>query len=214
MITTELSRKIAPPKSQNDTHDLADQPIQTPRNSVGGMSFAVIHTGIAANPIAARPTDADGSRQVVSVVTRMSFSARPQEVWNGLMFYEQIGKHPPWLLRLLLPVPVRTEGRKSEVGDEVKCHYVDGHLLKRVTQVTARRNYVFEIVDQNLKVGCGIRLLGGDYSLRELPDARTEVTLKTRYASPHRPRWLWERMEAAACHLFHRHILSAMRQKL
>jgi len=34
--------------------------------------------------------------------------------------YEQIETRPPLVLRLLLPLPVRTEGRKSEPGDVPK----------------------------------------------------------------------------------------------
>lgn len=150
----------------------------------------------------------------VCVETCMNLAASSEAVWEQLMFYEQIGKRPPLLLRFLLPVPVRTEGGKSGVGDAVKCHYVSGHLLKRVTQITRGRTYAFEVVEQNLKLGLGIRVLGGAYTLRELPEAHTQVALQTRYLSPLRPRWLWKRLEAAVCHSFHRHILSAMRSNL
>lgn len=153
-------------------------------------------------------------QQAVSVVTRGSFSASPEEVWEGLMFYEQIEKRPALFLRLALPAPMRTEGRKWEVGNEVKCHYLSGHLLKRVTQINRGRNYAFEIIEQHLMIGGGIRLLGGGYTLSELPQGRTQVAINTSYLSPHRPRWLWERTEATVCHSFHRHILSAMRDNL
>jgi len=149
-----------------------------------------------------------------SVVTRMTLPASPQQVWEALMFYELIGKRPPFLLRLLLPLPIRTDGRKSQVGDEVKCHYADGHLLKRVIRVSRGSQYVFEVVEQELKVGDGIRLLGGCYELRQLPGDKTEVALETRYVSTNRPRWLCRRIEAAVCHSFHRYILRAVRNNL
>ena len=152
-------------------------------------------------------------QQTTSVVTRMNFAIPPEKVWEGLMFYEQIAKRPPLLLRLLLPVPIRTEGRKSEVGDLVTCHYVSGHLRKRGTHVTRERNYTFEVIEQNLSLG-GIRLAGGSYTLFPLPDGGTEVVLETRYHSAKRPRWLCARIEAVVCHLFHRHILRAMRSSL
>jgi hypothetical protein len=149
-----------------------------------------------------------------SVVTRLNFPAPPDVVWEGLMLYEQIGTRPPLFLRLLLPAPIRTEGRKSEVGDEVKCHYQSGHLLKRVTQVTRGRNYEFDVVAQNLALPFGIKLSGGSYTLRQLADGNTDVALMTRYVSLQRPRWLCRRIEAVVCHSFHRHILGAMRSNL
>ncbi len=149
-----------------------------------------------------------------SVATRMTFVASPEEVWSRLMFYEQIEARPPLHLRLLLPVPIRTEGRKSEVGDEARCLYEGGHLIKRVTQVEPGKRYAFVVAEQALDVRGGLKLSGGEYTLHPLGRGRTEVTLATRYSSPKRPRWLWRPIEAVVCHWFHRHILRAMRRTL
>ena len=146
------------------------------------------------------------------VTTRMTFAAPPGRAWEALLFYEQIDERPPLHLRLLLPVPVRTEGRKSAVGDEARCIYEGGHLVKRVTAVEPGRRYAFAVVEQALAVGGGIRLAGGEYALRALAGGGTEVETATRYTSPRRPRWLWRRVEAFVCHAFHRHILRAMRR--
>jgi hypothetical protein len=148
----------------------------------------------------------------VRVVTGMKFSASAETVWKRLMFYEQIEKRPPLVLRLLLPIPIRADGRKLEVGEEIKCIYQDGYLVKRVTGINRGWNYLFEVVEQNLPLHGGIKLSGGSYTLQELPDGGTEVALETRYVSANRPRWLCRRIEAAVCHLFHRHILNAMRK--
>jgi hypothetical protein len=178
-------------------------------NSAANPAVATLN-GITALPLAAAGT----RQQSICVATRMNFAATPDEVWERLMFYEQIVRRPPLLLRLLLPVPLRAEGEKSRVGDEVKCRYRDGHLLKRVTRVIRARNYAFQIIEQNLTLGGGIRLSGGDYTLRPSREGRTEIVLQTRYVSPRRPRWLWQPVEAAVCHSFHRHILNAMRHSL
>lgn len=149
-----------------------------------------------------------------SIVTGARFSASPDLVWDGLMYYEQIPYLPPLHLRLVLPAPVRTEGRRSSVGDETRCIYDRGHLLKRVTRIDPPRHYGFDVVEQNLAIGGGIRLTGGSYTLRELPDGSTFVALETRYVGRVRPRWLARFVEAAVGHAFHRHILGAMRRPL
>ena len=130
------------------------------------------------------------------------------------MFYEQIPFPPPLHLRLLLPTPMRAEGRWSAVGDETRCIYDKGHLLKRVTRIDPWRRYGFDVVEQKLAIGSGIRLTGGSYTLLALPDGSTRIGLETRYVSSVRPRWLGRRVEAAVCHAFHRHILGAMRREL
>ena len=168
------------------------------------------------------PSDSDAATSAASamaapstsIVTRMKFAASPEQVWRGLMFYEQIEEPPPLHLRLLLPMPIRTDGSKSAIGDEAMCLYEGGHLRKRVTQIDPCRHYGFEVVEQNLAVGGGLMLSGGCYTLRELPGRRTEVAITTRYVSRKRPGWMWKPIEATVCHLFHRHLLGAMRRKI
>ena len=144
----------------------------------------------------------------------MAFTAPPERVWNGLMFYEQIDERPPFHLRLLLPMPVGTEEAGATVGALVRCYYDGGHLLKRITELNPERHYQFDVVEQTIAIGGGLSLSGGGYTLRELPGGHTEVAVTTRYSGGRRPEWLWRPVEAAVCHLFHRHLLAAMRRKV
>lgn len=148
-----------------------------------------------------------------SVTTCQDLFASADAVWDALMFYEEIAEDRPFLLRHFVPIPIGTQGCKSEVGSDVKCRYVGGHLLKRVTRVVRGHHYEFKVVEQNLALG-GIRLLGGDYTLRNLSKRRTRVALATHYASPNCPRWLFRRLETTICHSFHHYILSAMRSNI
>lgn len=148
------------------------------------------------------------------IVTRGTFSASPEQVWRGLVFYEQLGARPPIHLRWLLPIPVGTEGRVSAVGDLVKCLYENGHLVKRITRLQRSGFYEFEVAKQTLSFGRGLQLSGGRYTLRELEDGRTEVGLATQYVSKRRPRWLWRPLERWVCHWFHRYLLAAMRRTI
>jgi hypothetical protein len=147
-----------------------------------------------------------------SVATALTFPGSPEEIWNRVMFYEQIPNPPPLYLRLLLPVPHRAEGRGSEVGDEIRCVYEKGYLVKRLIRIDRSRYCRFDVVEQELALGGGIRLTGGSYALRPLPDGSTRVELETRYVSLRRPAWFWKPIEASVCHAFHRHILRAMRR--
>jgi hypothetical protein len=148
-----------------------------------------------------------------SVVTRGRITVTPARVWHSLMFYEQIAGPPPLHLRLLLPMPIRSGGSKLAVGDQATCLYEGGHLLKRVTQIESCRLYEFAVVEQKLALPGGVLLCGGSYVLRELPGLHTELAVTTRYVSRRSPRWLWKPIEVTVCHLFHRHLLSAIQEK-
>lgn len=185
--------------------------IQSPE--AGSLSPAAAHVNAPATP-AARALPAPDAAGVDLIATSVEYDAPPERVWEALMFYEQIEEPPPFLLRLLLPVPIRTEGRKTEVGDEARCLYEGGYLIKRVTGIVKAREYRFAVVEQALGVQRGVQLVGGYYTLTPLPGNRTLVETGTRYVSPKRPRWLWRPLESFVCHIFHRHILGAMRGAL
>jgi hypothetical protein len=148
-----------------------------------------------------------------TIVTRMVFAASIGQVWRSLVFYEEVKERPPLHLRLLLPVPIRTEGDKSRVGGEAMCLYRGGHLLKRATRIEEPTLYEFEVAEQALSVGGTMRLSGGRYTLREIAPGRTEVAVETRYLSTKRPRWFWRPIERFVCHTFHRFLLRSMRRK-
>lgn len=159
----------------------------------------------AAGPAApaARPT---------SVLTAIRCAAPRDRVWNALVFFEEIGRRPPWPLRALLPAPLRAEGARSAVGDETRCLYESGDLVKRMTLVRPPLRCEFDVIAQALEIPGGIRLAGGGYSLEEAADGSTRVAIETRYYGSRRPRALCRPIEAAVCHAFHRHILRAIRR--
>lgn len=149
----------------------------------------------------------------VCVTTRRRIALAPARIWGSLMFYEQIDIPPPFYLRLLLPLPLRTLGSKSAVGDVATCLYEGGYLLKRVTRILPDRLYEFSVINQTLRIGGGLRLCGGSYVLRPLPPGGTDVAVTTLYRGGWWPRSLWQPLEALVCHLFHAHLLRAIAAK-
>ena len=146
----------------------------------------------------------------IAIVTRKPIAATPSQVWDALVFYEQIDRQPPWLLRMLLPRPMDTEGTKSAPGDEALCRYEGGHLLKRVTHVEPGVRYEFVVAQQDLRLGRGLRLHGGSYGLRPLDDGGTELAVTTNYSASTGPAWLLRPVEAFVCHRFHHYLLDAI----
>ena len=149
-----------------------------------------------------------------SVLTKHIFNFPPEDVWKELLFYENLKKKQPILLRLLLPVPIGIEGSVEHTGDEALCLYQGGHLRKRLTQVVENELYQFEITEQNLSIKSGIQLSGGYYRLQNLPNQKTEVTAVTRYQSVAGPGWFWTPVEKMVCHWFHRYLLKSINHNI
>lgn len=154
-----------------------------------------------------------GRPAAAEVTTRQHFAVAPQELWQALLFYEEIKTPPPWLLRLFLPVPRSTHGAKNEPSAPVLCEYDGGWLLKRVTVVQAPTLLRFEMVEQHLGVERCAVALGGSYEI-VAEEGGCEVALTTHYRSALRPRWLWRPFEVQLATALHRHILAGMRQQL
>lgn len=151
------------------------------------------------------------ARKAVSetVATQICINGRPEQVWNHLLFYEEVPGRPPFLLRALLPHPVRTEGVKNRVGSSVRCVYRGGDLVKRITRVEPEHLLQFEVVEQRLGIESCVLTLGGSYLIHAC-GAATEVTVITNYYAYLRPRSLWRPLEAFLVRQLHRHILGAV----
>ncbi|MGB0035840.1 MAG: SRPBCC family protein [Candidatus Acidiferrales bacterium] len=147
------------------------------------------------------------------VATSVHFDASPETVWQRILFYEEVSGRPPFLLRVLLPHPVRTEGDKTRAGATVQCRYTRGYLVKRITVVEPPHRVEFEVVEQRLGIESCITALGGSYEIRPRGDG-TEVVLTTNYRGHLRPRHLWRPLERFLARQFHRHILGGMSAKV
>lgn len=141
-----------------------------------------------------------------AVATRVRFNASPEAVWNHIKFYEEVSGRPAFLLRVLLPYPVRTEGDKTRMGATVRCAYSVGGLAKRITAVEPPRFLQFEVIEQRLGIEGCILTLGGSYEISIRGDA-SDVVLVTNYLAYLRPRYLWRPLEALLVSQLHQHIL-------
>jgi len=148
-----------------------------------------------------------------SVETALRLRATPAEVWQGILFYEEVPRRPRWFLRIFLPRPIRTDGEKTRVGGVVRCTYDGGHLLKRITAVEPPRLMRFDVLEQRLGIEDCVSMQQGSYEIRATGDG-SAVVLSTRYCSRLRPRWLWRPLERCLAHRLHRHILEGMRATL
>jgi hypothetical protein len=148
-----------------------------------------------------------------AVETARHFDATPEEVWQGILFYEEVPRRPLWFLRIFLPRPIRTDGEKTRVGVIVRCTYDGGHLLKRITAVEPARFVRFDVLEQRLGVEDCVSMSQGSYEIRAAGDGSV-VLLTTHYHSHLRPRWLWRPLERSLAHRVHRHILDGMRAAL
>jgi hypothetical protein len=148
-----------------------------------------------------------------AVRTRMLLDAAPEEVWAGILFYEEVPGRAPWHLRLFLPAPLRSEGDKRSVGALIRCIYEDAHLLKQIRQLEPGRLMRFDVVEQRLGVEGSLTMGEGSYEIRRVAGG-SEVELTTHYRGHLRPRWLARPLEHHLAHELHRHILHGMRRHI
>ena len=141
-----------------------------------------------------------------TVTTRLRLPMSPEAAWQHIMFYEEVPTRPGFLLRTLLPYPIRTEGPKNAIGALVRCAYRGGDLVKRITMIDVPHRLEFDVVEQRLGIERCIQTYGGWYQIERCgPD--TDVVLRTIYRAYLRPRPLWRRLETVVIRQLHEHIL-------
>ena len=153
------------------------------------------------------------NRTSETVRTMTRFDATPEAVWREMLFYEEVPQRPAPLLRMFLPLPLRTRGDKARVGATIACTYDGGHLEKRITAADPPRAIRFDVLEQELGIEDCISMDGGYYELTA-DGGGTQVVLATVYRGHLRPRWLWRPFEHYFAHRLHRHILHGMRVAL
>jgi len=147
------------------------------------------------------------------IFTRVHFKASAQTVWNHLVLYEEVPGRPPFLLRTLLPHPLRTEGEKTRVGATVRCAYQGSYLVKRITAVEPPHLLRFEVVEQHLGIEDCVLTQSGSYEIHACGEA-ADMVLVTNYQAYLRPRYLWRPLEALLVSQLHRHILRGINTAL
>jgi hypothetical protein len=148
-----------------------------------------------------------------TVATRVHVNASPEAVWNHILFYEEIPGRAPFLLRTLLPDPLRTEGDKTYVGATVRCTYNGGDLVKRITAVEPPHFLQFDVIAQHLGIESCALTSSGSYEIHASGSA-ADVLLITNYQAYLYPRFLWRPLEALLVKQLHRHILHGVRAEL
>jgi hypothetical protein len=170
---------------------------------------------IAVSPLIAQQIEsAFPHRHEIAVVqTGLTVDATPEEVWNAIMFYEDVQHAPPWLLHLALPKPIRSEGNKQQEGNIVRCFYNCGTISKRISQVQRPRKLSFEVVEVVMRSENYANLKDGSFEIEPVGTRQSRITLTTRYQRKLTPAWIWEPIERKVIHTLHGHVLEGMRRK-
>jgi len=147
---------------------------------------------------------------VAVVVTKRSIAAAPADVWDALMFYEEVDAEPPLLLRLGLPRPVRAEGSMRRAGDVKVCIYEHGELHKRITRVEPHHRIDFEVTHQQIGFERSVSLRSGAFTLTPAANGRTHMALSTGYTPHLAPRFVWGPIERLAVRTLHNHVVDGV----
>jgi hypothetical protein len=116
------------------------------------------------------------------VCTTARLACEAHRAWDKVCFYEHIAIKPSWLLRTVLPVPLRTTGTYREVGNVSRCLYSDGgYLTKKIRQIVAGQRIDFDIIEQTIRYAGKIVLKGGTIRIQPRDDGTCRVEMSTRY---------------------------------
>lgn len=147
------------------------------------------------------------------VVTESQIQAPVADVWEALVFYEDVPLEPPLLAKIGLPYPIRTDGIPQGAGDVTVCRYSSGRLVKRVSRFEAGRLLEFDVIEQQGVEDRSVRLTRGSFRL--VPTAAgTRIILTTEYVPLLEARLLWRPFERSLARALHEHVLNGIELNL
>ena len=137
---------------------------------------------IAAAPVIGQQIESRLPRreEIAIVQTGLTIDATPAEAWQAIMFYEDVRHAPPWLLHLALPQPIRSEGRKDQPGEVVRCFYNCGTISKRISRVEPARRLSFDVIETVMRSDNYARLRDGSFEIEPVGTRQSRITLTTR----------------------------------
>ncbi|MBL4592167.1 MAG: hypothetical protein JKY96_09445 [Phycisphaerales bacterium] len=153
-----------------------------------------------------------GHTKEISISTTRIVIGEPEDVWDALMFFEDVESNPPLLMRIALPRPLYTQGPMDSVGDRRVCVYTKGKLTKEITEVSPSETLAFTVVEQEFEPS--VRLTRGRFALEDLGDGRTRLTLTTRYVPVHSPRFVWHWAEIVGARTLHTHVINGIESQI
>lgn len=116
------------------------------------------------------------------VSTSGDLTCGSQRAWEKVCFYEHIATPPSLLLRTVLPVPQRTTGAYSAVGDVSRCMYSDGgYLTKKIARIVTGQRIDFDVIEQSIRYANSILLKGGTIQIQSNERGTCSVHMLTRY---------------------------------
>lgn len=131
------------------------------------------------------------SNRTYVVCTSGRLPCEAQRAWEKVCFYEHIAIRPSWFLRTVLPVPTRTTGSYSKVGNVSRCLYSDGgYLAKQITGLVGGQRIEFDIIEQSIRYAGRIVLKGGTIQIQSDDDGTSSVRMVTRYELHRAARWV------------------------
>jgi hypothetical protein len=156
------------------------------------------------------------NRSVGAVCTSGHLRCDAQRAWEKVCFYEHIARKPSWLLRILLPTPLRTTGSYRNVGDLSRCMYSDGGFLtKKITHITPGRRIDFDIIEQTIRY-CReiVQLKGGTILIESHDHGASSVRMVTRYELRLPKLFVMRFLVNLAVAAMHRIVIRDMRDRL
>jgi hypothetical protein len=121
------------------------------------------------------------SQNLYAVRSHIHLRCEAEAAWDKVCFYEHIELRPTWLLRTVLPVPVRTTGACRKAGDISSCLYSDGGYLSKQIRRIGDRRVDFDVIEQTIRYAGRIDLQGGRIRVEQHADGGCGVEMITWY---------------------------------
>jgi hypothetical protein len=146
-------------------------------------------------------------------ISSITIDSEPEEVWKAIKSVEHLDLPKPFLMKIGLPVPVRCELYREEVGGKRICYFDSGYIEETIVEWNFPISMKMDITDARLPGRHWLSFKDCSYELNRRGD-RTILIRKTTINSRLQPAWYWRSLEGLGVQTEHDYLFDYLREKL
>jgi hypothetical protein len=146
-------------------------------------------------------------------ISSITIDSEPEEVWKAIKSVEHLDLPKPFLMKIGLPVPLRCELHREEVGGKRICYFDSGYIEETIVEWNFPLSMKMEITETRLPGRHWLSFKDCSYELNRRGD-RTILIRKTTINSRLQPAWYWRSLEGLGVQTEHDYLFDYLREKL
>jgi hypothetical protein len=154
------------------------------------------------------------TKEVIEVRSEIVLPYSAMEVYSAIKSVDTLIAEKTFLMKFDLPVPLKCELEKEEVGGIRTCYFEGGKIVEKITELEQGKILKMDVVDYQLTGRKWLGFVEAVYIFDSLDQHKSKLTRITTYTSELKPRIYWEPLERLGIRQEHEYVFNNLLRDL